>query len=228
MHSAQPGAAEVSCFVARHVRWTRPPLCPELALGLGPGDAVRAAQERRWGLGQPYPYWCIAWPAGQAIARWILDHAQGVRGRAVLDLGAGCGAAAIAAGIAGARRVVAADPDCFARASAARNARRNRVVIGTTGVDVLAAQGPWDVILAADLWYEPFLAGRASAWLAGQVRSGRTVLLADSGRAHFTRPRHPPAACFAVPADPCLEPGSSVNVTLWTLGAPYDSAPPGS
>lgn len=224
MHSAQPRVAEVRRFVARHARWARPPLCPELELGLGEGDAVRAAQERRWGVGQPYPYWCVAWPAGQAVARWVLDHAQQVRGRAVLDLGAGCAAAAIAAGLAGARRVVAADRDRFALASAARNARRNRVVIGTTRADVLADRGPWDVILAADLWYEPFLARRVSAWLADQARSGRTVVLADSGRAHFPRPRRPPAARFAVTADPCLEPGASVTVTVWALGGADDAA----
>jgi predicted nicotinamide N-methyase len=49
------------------------------------------------------------WFAGYALARYILDHPETVRGKAVLELGAGCGLVSLAAAMAGARRVVATD-----------------------------------------------------------------------------------------------------------------------
>lgn len=227
MHSAQAPPADVGRFLARHTRWTRPPLCPELELGLADGEALRAAQERRWGAGRPFPYWCVAWPAGQAAARWILDHPEIVRGRDVLDLGAGCAVAAIAAARGGARRVLAADCDPFAAASASRNARRNGVCVATTVADAFERASAWDVIVAADLWYEPFFARRAAYWLAARARAGCRVLLADSGRAHFPKPRRPPLARFAAPASERHEPAASVTAALWMIGGDVTPAPHG-
>lgn len=53
------------------------------------------------------PFWSIYWPGGQALTRFILDEKENVLGAArrnarrdttrILDLGAGCGATAIAA-----------------------------------------------------------------------------------------------------------------------------------
>lgn len=60
------------------------------------------------------PFWSIYWPGGQAMARFILDEGKGLFSNCngnILDLGAGCGAAAIAAKLVGAGRVVANDID---------------------------------------------------------------------------------------------------------------------
>jgi len=53
------------------------------------------------------PFWSIYWPGGQVLARFILDEKERILGSMtqnvkkdtirILDLGAGCGAAAIAA-----------------------------------------------------------------------------------------------------------------------------------
>jgi hypothetical protein len=48
-------------------------------------------------------------------------------------------------------------------------------------------QGAWDVVLAADLWYERFGAGRATAWLRECAARGARVLIADVGRAYAPR-----------------------------------------
>lgn len=221
MHSLQrrPATPE-GRFVARRTRWTRPPGCPELSLGLaGDPEALWSRQETALGTGHPYPYWAIAWPAGQGLARTLLDAPPLVAGKTVLDLGAGSGIAAIAAALAGARRVVACDSDPFALESIARNARRNAVTVETTGVDPMREAGPWDVVLAADLWYEPFFARKATAWLLLQAGLGRRVLLADSGRAHAPRRSAPPLAIRTVPASTRLEPAPEVTVTVWQMGA---------
>lgn len=207
-------------FIRRATRWTRPGLCPELQLALAPApDALWRSQERAFGAGRPFPYWSVAWPAGEALARVLLDTPTLVRGASVLDLGAGSGIAAIAAARAGARRVVACDSDPFARLSISRNALRNQALVETADAGILQTALEWDVVLGADLWYEPFFARAATAWLDRQARRGARVLVADSGRAHFRRPTHAPLARFQVPASPRLEPGPEVTVAVWQLGA---------
>ena len=63
----------------------------------------------------PPPYWAWPWAGGQALARFVLDHPEIVRGRSVADIGAGGGIVAIAAALAGARSVVAIDIEVFAK-----------------------------------------------------------------------------------------------------------------
>ena len=60
------------------------------------------------------PYWAFPWLGGQAVARYVLDHAEVVRGRTVLDLATGSGLVALAARRAGARSVLACDIDPLA------------------------------------------------------------------------------------------------------------------
>ncbi|WP_130513473.1 class I SAM-dependent methyltransferase [Krasilnikovia cinnamomea] len=76
---------------------------------------------------EPLPFWAFAWAGGQALARYVLDHPEVVRGRRVLDLASGSGVVAIAAARAGAAEVRAVDVDPAARAAVARNAAANGV-----------------------------------------------------------------------------------------------------
>lgn len=59
------------------------------------------------------PFWSIYWPGGQALTRFILDEGKALFSKKtkVLDMGCGCGAAAIAARLVGAGTVVANDID---------------------------------------------------------------------------------------------------------------------
>src|SRR5262245_8622414 len=74
----------------------------------------RATQEWLIDRGLGVPFWCVPWAGGQALARFILDHPDVVRGRRVLDFGTGSGLVAIAAARAGAANVRAVDVDPFA------------------------------------------------------------------------------------------------------------------
>lgn len=47
------------------------------------------------------PYWCRPWPAAVALAEWLQQRPELVRGKRVADLGAGLGIAGIAAALAG-------------------------------------------------------------------------------------------------------------------------------
>jgi ribosomal protein L11 methyltransferase len=68
----------------------------------------------------------------------------------VLDVGSGSGILAIAAGLLGAREVLAVDVDPIAVEASAANARRNRLeaVITTREGSAPSGEGPWDVVLA--------------------------------------------------------------------------------
>lgn len=158
----------------------RPPLCPELALWLlAPGFDLDG-DARESGCATP-PYWAFAWASGQALARLLLDEPARARGRRVVDLGAGSGIAALAAARAGAAHVVACDVDPLARAAAARNAGANGLALAVAAsLDEALAARP-QLLLAADVCYEPGVGERLLA-LAATGDAAPEILLADPGR----------------------------------------------
>jgi predicted nicotinamide N-methyase len=120
-------------------------------------------------------YWAFCWGSGLALARYLLERPETVRGRRVLDLGSGSGVVAIAAALAGASAVVACDTDPDARAATSVNAALNDVDCAVTAS--LADCGrEHDLLLMADVLYD-----RANLpLLALAARHARMVLVADS------------------------------------------------
>jgi predicted nicotinamide N-methyase len=156
--------------------------------------------EDEFGADQPPPFWAFAWPGGQALARYVLDHPGVVAGRRVLDLGSGSGLVAIAAAKAGAAAVTASEVDPLAAAAIALNARANGVRAVAVVGDVLdgdgremgseaGAAGDADVVLAGDVWYSRPLAERVLAFLDRATARGASVLAGDIGRAFLPRDR---------------------------------------
>jgi predicted nicotinamide N-methyase len=129
------------------------------------------------------PYWAFAWPGGQALARYVLDHPQVVRGKRVLDFGCGCAVEGLAAAKAGAASVLCADLDLHAGVAVSRNAAENRLTVGFTARELLgdALEGV-DTVLAGDACYDEALAARLVPWLWSLARRGVEVLLGDPGR----------------------------------------------
>jgi predicted nicotinamide N-methyase len=99
------------------------------------------------------PYWCFCWASGLVLARWLAEHPQWVRGKTVLDFGAGSGVAAIAAARAGAAEVVACDLDPLALQASRANAALNGVALEVSA-DFFAEADRFDVILVADVLYD--------------------------------------------------------------------------
>jgi predicted nicotinamide N-methyase len=133
----------------------------------------------------PPPYWAFAWPGGQALARYILDRRNLFAGKSLLDFGSGSGLVAIAAAIAGAAPVIAAEIDAGACIAIEANAESNGVFIEPIQNDLIGSNGRWDVICAGDMCYERPLAERALEWLRGLAGAGAVVLLGDPGRSYF-------------------------------------------
>lgn len=172
------------------LRLVRPALCPQFELCRSVDfDATWARCEQQLGArGLAPPYWASSWPGGQALARFVLDNPGWVAGRRVLDLGAGSGLCSLAAAASGAQQVLAADTDPRACQAVMANARHNGLEVTTVCADLIGAAGSaWDVVLAADLWYERFLAQRVNGWLFELAASGVEVLVGDVGRAFLPR-----------------------------------------
>ncbi|HEX4533328.1 MAG TPA: 50S ribosomal protein L11 methyltransferase, partial [Rhizomicrobium sp.] len=162
-----------------------PPLVPEVRLHLAAEmlPLWRKTEEELEAMGVPPPYWAFAWAGGQALARYILDNPDEVRGKRVLDFGSGSGLVSIAAAKAGAAHVVAADVDDYAAAAIALNARANDVTVDVVTDDVIGSDGGWQTILCGDMCYERPLAEKLLVWL--RARGGTRILLGDPKRSYF-------------------------------------------
>jgi predicted nicotinamide N-methyase len=127
------------------------------------------------------PYWSVLWRSGVALAH-ELDGAP-LRGVRVVELGCGLALPSIAAARAGAE-VLATDEAPEALALAERNADANGVRLSTAVADwsdpgALLREGPFDVVLAADVLYER---QNVAALLALLPRLAPEAWVADPGR----------------------------------------------
>jgi predicted nicotinamide N-methyase len=141
------------------------------------------------------PYWATLWPSGLALAEVVLAQPRMVRDRHVVELGCGLGVTAAAALDAGARLAIA---DCFpeALAFAQYNARRNtgrtpavRLADWRTaeGQSLLARDAPYDIVLAADVLYEPEDVSPLLELVDRLLSPGGALWLAEPGRATSER-----------------------------------------
>jgi predicted nicotinamide N-methyase len=195
-------------FVRANSVLESPPLVPEIRLHLA-SEVVPLWYKTEAELGRegvPPPYWAFAWAGGQALARYVLDHAEAlnVKGARVLDFGSGSGLVAIAAAKAGAAVVLAADIDPFSAAAIQQNALDNAVTLEVTTDDVIGRNG-WDLILVGDMCYERPLAERLTGWLRQRVKAGATVLVGDPGRSYFPKTGVEKLATYNVPTSRDLE-----------------------
>lgn len=164
------------------------------------------------------PFWAFPWAGGQALARYVLDNPEIVRGKLVLDLASGSGLVAIAAALAGAAEVVANDIDPMCEAAVALNAELNGVAINYHGGNLLDGDPPdYDVILAADVFYEQTPAKMFRAMLERCHTNGATVLAGDPGRTYFPRDAFTQVAEYAVETTTEIENHPVKTARVWTL-----------
>lgn len=157
------------------------------------------------------PFWAFAWGGGIGLARYILDHPESVRGKTLLDIGAGSGLTSIAAAKSGAARVIANDIDAAAIASVRVNARDNGVSIETSTDDLTQGAPPEaDIILVGDLFYDQDTADRVMTFLKTCQAGGTEILLGDPGRQFLSPDALVELACYPG-SDVGTGPDSSMN-----------------
>jgi predicted nicotinamide N-methyase len=206
-----------AAFIHAETRLRPVPHAPEISLHVA-DEATELWQKTEDELGEiglPPPFWAFAWAGGQALARYILDHPETVRGRRVLDFASGSGLVAIAAMKAGAAEVTACDIDSFAIAAIGINAEANEVVINPLQADIVGEDRGWDTVLAGDICYERDLAIRVADWLFALNRRGATVLIGDPGRSYLPKERLENLAMYQVPVTRTLEDADIKKSGVW-------------
>jgi predicted nicotinamide N-methyase len=154
------------------------PLVPEIRLDLITEESPlwRASEAEAAAQGYVEPYWAFAWPGGQALARYVLDNRDIVRGKRVLDFGSGCAIEGIAAALCGAT-VICADIDGRACSAALENAALNQVSLEVTSENLVGREVDCDLVLAGDVLYE-----RDSAIFEWLMQLRVPLLLGDPSR----------------------------------------------
>ena len=131
-----------------------------------------------------FPFGLLLWESAVGLARHLAERPEQMRGKRVLELGAGVGMAGMVAQWLGAR-VWQTDHQPDALALAQVNAANNGV--GTMR-QFLADWRLWNhstqyqVLLGADILYERAMRPHLAAVFAAALEPGGTLLLADPGR----------------------------------------------
>lgn len=204
-------------FILDNTGIMRPSHVPELRLHLATEahELWLKTEDELEEIGLPPPFWAFAWAGGQGLARYVLDHPESVRGKHVLDFASGSGLVAIAAAMAGASEVLAADIDPWTETAIRLNAALNDVEIGFTGFDLVGKPVEADVFLAGDVFYDRAFADLLLPWLLALTEKGVSVLVGDPGRAYLPKERLRAEATYQVPVTRALEDSEVKKTTVW-------------
>jgi len=207
-------------FVRSHTEPMPVPLVPSIRLFTATEVAALWSATEAWlvARGVAIPFWSVPWAGGQALARWVLDHPEVVRGKRVLDFGAGSGLVAIAAAQAGAASVRAVDIDPLSLAACALNAEANDVTFERVCADIVGDAVQADVLLAGDVWYEEAPAARFAEWFGALAANGTRILTGDPGRHYVPRTMHV-LATYEVPTPWELESATSRSTRVLEMPA---------
>jgi predicted nicotinamide N-methyase len=137
---------------------------------------------------EPFPFGVLLWESAIVLADALAD-AGGLEGVSVLELGAGTGLAGLVAASLGGH-VVQTDHSYEALALCRRNAALNNAV----NTEVRWADWrnwhcdeTYNLVIAADILYEPDLYGDILGVLERVVRPGGSALMTDPARIHAPR-----------------------------------------
>jgi len=209
--------ADMAEFIRANTVVAQAPLVPEINLQLATEITPlwHLTEERLKGGDLPPPFWAFAWPGGQGLARYVLDHPECVKGKRVMDFAAGCGIAAIAAAKAGASLALADDIDLLAQTSILMNAALNNLDVKIERI--LDMEKPFtgtDIILLGDVCYQQAMSIGIMRWLGLCVAKGVQAIIADPGRAYAPIDGMKELARYEVSTSRDLEDRDSRTVTV--------------
>lgn len=207
-------------FILENTDLMRPPHVPEIRLYLATEahDLWLKTEEDLEAIGLPPPFWAFAWAGGQGLARYVLDHPETVASKQVLDFASGSGLVAIAAKLAGAAAVTAADIDPWTQTAVMLNGAENGVEIGFTAENQIGRMVDADVVLAGDVFYDRDFAVALVPWFTRLADEGKVVLVGDPGRSYLPKERLEKLAVYEVPVTRALEDSEVKKTTVWRFG----------
>jgi predicted nicotinamide N-methyase len=130
------------------------------------------------------PYGFLLWDSAIALAEWLVGQAEQVRGKRMLELGAGVGLPGLVARSLGAE-VWQTDHQPMALSLAAVNMKQN----GVPGSHHFVADWRtwmhtdcYDILLGADILYERSMHAHLERIFCQNLRPGGRLLLSDPGR----------------------------------------------
>jgi predicted nicotinamide N-methyase len=210
-----------AAFIAANTKIVSPPLVPEIKLRLATEITPiwQATETELQEIGIPPPFWAFCWPGGQALARYVLDNPDIVRGKRVLEFAAGGAVSGIAAAVGGAAEVIANDIDAMAVAAAQINAALNKVTLTPSTENYLMRETPGgcDVILAGDIFYEQSPAVEIEAFLRREAASDAVVLIGDPGRKYLPIKNLHEVMRYEVPTSLELEDREMRDGVVWRV-----------
>lgn len=165
----------------RKLRWLTVTVAPDLDIRVLVAEDDDAQLEAALHDPTADPYAGILWPAAVAIAGELVGRVK--PGQTVVDAGAGTGLVALTAARLGAR-VIALDHDPFALRLIDLAAADQRLTVETRRFD-LEGTSPLpraDLVVLADLLYDPDLARAAALRAAEALQHGASVLVGDPDR----------------------------------------------
>lgn len=207
-------------FIRAQTRVKPVPHTPEISLHLA-DEAMELWQKTEDELGElglPLPFWAFAWAGGQGLARYILDHPETVRGKAVLDFACGSGLVGIAAMKAGASSCHSVDIDPFAIAASRLNSATNGVHLNLKQVDLTAGGTVGaDIAFFGDVFYDRPMADKVLELMDRLLAAGRCIYVGDPGRSYLPKHRLKSIADYQVPVVGSLEDADIKRTGIYRL-----------
>ncbi len=149
-----------------------------------PAALLAAIDPASFAVDERIPYWAEVWPAAVALGRKLVG--ADLRGRRVIELGAGVGLCSVSAARAGAE-VLVTDYEPAALDCARMNAALNQVTVTTAQLDWRDSGWPanFDLVLAADVLYEARNVAPLAERIPALLAPGGTALVTDPGRPYL-------------------------------------------
>ncbi|MEJ8475787.1 class I SAM-dependent methyltransferase [Roseibium algae] len=207
-------------FIRKETRIKPVPHAEEIRLHLADEamDLWQKTEDELGALGLPPPFWAFAWAGGQALARYILDTPDIVRGKSVLDFASGSGLVGIAAMMAGAKSCHAVDIDPFALEAGRLNAPLNNVSVTFEQADITDRPLPdVNVVFCGDVFYDKTMADKVLSFIDKFLTNGTPVFVGDPGRSYLPNERLQHIETYFVPVVGALEDAEIKKTSVYSL-----------
>lgn len=135
------------------------------------------------------PYFGVLWPSAEALARFLGEHPELVKGKSVLELGCGLGLPSLVSHYLGAK-VLATDFHPDVEKYFLRNCTHSSLDVPYKRFNWRSLEselGTFDVVIGSDILYESNHPEQVISCLLKFIAPGGRMILSDPGRAYLQK-----------------------------------------